>query len=489
MTAEEPELEPDGSRQPSKPVHPLVLVPAVVALWCVGAFFISTAFYGFVTGFGELLAFFGGILHYGREAVAAEGFANQLGQAMAALLGPILFGTIGSVCVVAAKRIGAALRRARHRHDTRAPVVYLRSFTVDRHLSRRPFALGRVFSSRTEEEQLVEALREIGPVVAVGRPGERLPRLGAARIYVEAGDWQQQILSWFERAALVVIHVPANPTTGVAWETDRSLRLVPLGRLVFLLESKSKSLEWITQQLQEHGLTISPPQRLPRGPYRTSSSGLVYFTDGKQAEFSALVKPSFFRRPFSKPLVPAYRLALRPVVERLVGAWQPLPVAYGDAAIAALWITFCVVVLVFGLHMRRTALVEREAMTLSRELRNELPAQALQSTRGLDHAGVSAWMRSQFTIGLRYAPDDAVTAQAEIMRRVLAAAPTGQCAAIANGTVAERVLRSHLNALGREDRAALRAWVGFRKRALTESVAATHARVFPLSDADVLETF
>jgi hypothetical protein len=491
MTAEQPELVPGGSRHPSeaRSVHPWLLVPALVALWCVGGFFIAAAFYGFVTGFWQLLVFFGGILHYGMAAVAAESFANQLGRATAALFAPIFFGTVGSLCVVAAKRIGAGLARARERDDTRAPVIYLRSFTVDKPLSRRPRALGRVFSSRTEEEQLAEALREMGPVVAIGRPGERLPRLGAARIYVEDADWQQQILAWFKRAALVVIHVPPNPTMGVAWETDRSLSTVALPRLVFLLGRESTSLEWLTHKLQEHGLTIALPQKLPRGPYRSSSSGIVYFTDGKHAQFTGLFKPPFFRRPFSQPLVPVYRLALKPVIERLAGVWRPLPLAFGDASIAAVWITFCVVVLVFGLYMRRTALVERETMILTRELRNELPAEALQSVRGLDQAGVSAWIRSQFTIGLRYAPDEAVTAQADIMRRLLAAAPAEQCAAIANGTVTEPVLRSRLNELGMADPAALRAWVAFRRHALTESVASTHAAAFPLSNADVLEAF
>jgi hypothetical protein len=98
-------------------------------------------------------------------------------------------------------------------------------------------------------------------------------------------------------------------------------------------------------------------------------------------------------------------------------------------------------------------------------------------------------MRSQFTIGLRYAPDEAVTAHAEIMRRLLAAAPAAECAAIVNGTVAEPVLRSLLNQLGRADPAALRAWFTFRKNVLTESVAPAHAAVFPLWDADVLEAF
>jgi hypothetical protein len=41
-----------------------------------------------------------------------------------------------------------------------------------------------LLSGLTQEEQLVEALKPAGPVVAVGRPGERLPPVGARRIYL-----------------------------------------------------------------------------------------------------------------------------------------------------------------------------------------------------------------------------------------------------------------------------------------------------------------
>ena len=491
MTREQGEAAGDAAREAYAPrlVQLLLIIPAVVALWLVAAFSIAAAFYGFVRGLWLLLVFLGGMILYGATAVEAESFSRQLGRAVAAVIAPVLFGAIGSVCVIGARRLGARLTLRRHHADAHAPVVYLRSFNADTDLSRRPRAFGRLFSSRTEEQQLVESLRQMGPVVAVGRPGERLPRLGATRIYVEDAEWRPQILSWFKRAALVVIHVPADPTSGLVWEIERSFSTVPLSRLVFLLARDSRCLEWISRKIQEHGLTTSLPQELPRSPYRGACSGFVYFGDGKRAEFSALVKPPFFRRPFSRPLVPVYRLALEPVLAREARFWRPLPLAFGDAAIVAVWITFCAVVLAFGVYMRRTALVERETMRFIRELTNELPAAALQEIRGLDDAGAAAWIRSHFTIGLRYAPDDAVAAQAEIMRRLLAAASPDECAAIVKGTVAEPVLRSLLNRLGKADPTTLRAWVAFRKSILKESVAPSHAAVFPLSDADVVEAF
>jgi hypothetical protein len=45
----------------------------------------------------------------------------------------------------------------------------------------------------TEEEQLAMVMNEIGPFIAIGRPGEQWPELGAARMYVGDDEWQATI--------------------------------------------------------------------------------------------------------------------------------------------------------------------------------------------------------------------------------------------------------------------------------------------------------
>lgn len=68
--------------------------------------------------------------------------------------------------------------------DKRPPVLYLRSFSEDMRNPR-----GRILKAifdptdgyQSREEEMVEWAEAIGPVVAVGHPGERLPELGAAR--------------------------------------------------------------------------------------------------------------------------------------------------------------------------------------------------------------------------------------------------------------------------------------------------------------------
>ena len=46
----------------------------------------------------------------------------------------------------------------------------------------------------TEEEQLAKVVAEIGSFIAIGRPGENLPTLGAIRLYTGDADWQESVL-------------------------------------------------------------------------------------------------------------------------------------------------------------------------------------------------------------------------------------------------------------------------------------------------------
>ena len=73
--------------------------------------------------------------------------------------------------------------------DPRRPVVYLRSFEADSEIVLRPdgfwkkaatilFDYAVTFSP---EQELAEIVNRVGPVIAIGKPGEPLPELGAAR--------------------------------------------------------------------------------------------------------------------------------------------------------------------------------------------------------------------------------------------------------------------------------------------------------------------
>ncbi|HKA20506.1 MAG TPA: hypothetical protein VKN18_19635 [Blastocatellia bacterium] len=464
-----------------------LFVVTMLTLQCVSGFFILAAAYSFIVGLWHLLIFVGGLLFYGFVVMRLGSFPEQLGRAIFNLVGPLLFGAVGALGLAIARRMRARLNLANQAADRRAPVVYLRSFHFDKRLARRPLAIGRVFSIYTEEEQLVQAVHDIGPVVAVGRPGERLPRLGAQRVYLEDIDWHQQILSWFARAALVIIHVPPKLTEGVSWEIEQSLNVVMLDRLVFLISRDVSSFDWLNRKIQERGLILRHVSRLPRAPYGSRASGIVYFVNGG-AEFRALAKPPFFQRPFFSPLVPVYRSALQSVTTRITGSWPPLSPGFGDAIIAAIWITFFVLVIAAALYLRRTNPLEREIMICGERLMQQLPAESRQlaTTRG---DALYGWMQTQIHRGLRYVPDDVARARADVLRRLLAIAPLANCAAAAKGAVPPQALDRLFNELAKQDPASLKTWCSCQERALLESLKSTHTRAFQVSEADAAAAF
>ena len=417
---------------------------------------------------------------------------RQQGNAVGELLGPFLLGVLGGLCSVGAKRLSARRDLANKADDVRAPVVYLRSFQLDKRFARRQMGMVRVVSVCTEEEQLAKALREIGPVVAIGKPGERLPRLGAQRIYVEDADWQEQIRFWFARAALVLIQVPSEPTQGVTWEIDQSLNVVALDRLVFLVSGIFKSVDWLIQKLRDHGLTVERVTNLRLGPYGSPISGIIHFDNGR-AEFSPLVKPPFFKRPFFSPLVPVYRSALRPVTTRITGSWRPLRRAFGGALIAAIWIMFCLGVISVGL-VARPDLLQREQKASEQRIwyaiqasEGQLPAEVRQFVLNRDKAALGAWMQTHRQNPLQYVQNDVVLAQANLMRRILAIAAPATCAAIADGTITQPAMDELLRELGKQDPTALTTWFGYRERVFLEWLKSQHT--FPVSATDKRAAF
>ncbi len=121
--------------------------------------------------------------------------------------------------------------------DPRPPVLYLRSFADDGEamLDGGSSSLVRhgmkLFAPVTPEQEIADILAHIGPVVAIGKPGEPLPELGAARLYVPDAQWQAKVVELMGKAALVVIRLGASP--GLLWEIEQSLDMLPRRRLVF----------------------------------------------------------------------------------------------------------------------------------------------------------------------------------------------------------------------------------------------------------------
>jgi len=139
------------------------------------------------------------------------------------------------------QQYGATTADEAIRIDPRPPVIYLRSFRDDGERLVRGYATpSRLLSAISSalvivspEQELALNLRRIGPVIAIGKPGETLPELGAARLYAPHDRWQEIVFGLLDRAAMVVVRV--GTSAGVLWEVDQVLARVPRSRTVFLI--------------------------------------------------------------------------------------------------------------------------------------------------------------------------------------------------------------------------------------------------------------
>ncbi len=139
------------------------------------------------------------------------------------LLGVLAAFALGQACRTLARKHNAVSARAALEKDRRAPIVYLRSFQDDGLFQPGTFFLVndwlRTLSEKTAEENLSTALAPFGPVVAIGRPEEEMPEVGAARIYVGDDHWQDLIRDLVsDRGAVAVFQ--AGGTPGLRWELE-----------------------------------------------------------------------------------------------------------------------------------------------------------------------------------------------------------------------------------------------------------------------------
>ncbi|MEV6644234.1 hypothetical protein [Amycolatopsis sp. NPDC051371] len=144
------------------------------------------------------------------------------------LFGPIVFLSVSAIFRAASRRVQARDLETTLRNDPRPQVLYLRSFRDDRHAIPIHLSvyesLGQLFDwSRKSrfEEVLVRRLWRHGPVLAVGRPGEKRAKLGAARLYYPEDAWQEPVRNLVASSALVVVTMGKTPSLG--WEL-RTLR-------------------------------------------------------------------------------------------------------------------------------------------------------------------------------------------------------------------------------------------------------------------------
>lgn len=113
--------------------------------------------------------------------------------------------------------------------DHRSPVIYLRSFGDDgaeipQEVTRPNFL--------TYEHTVLKRLQIFGPCIAIGKPGEELPELGAARLYVAHDQWQAKVAELLQSAAYVVIC--ASRSGGLIWEIEHAFTRLPAHKVILM---------------------------------------------------------------------------------------------------------------------------------------------------------------------------------------------------------------------------------------------------------------
>jgi hypothetical protein len=231
--------------------------------------------------------------------------------------------------------------------DSKPDVLYLRAFETDSSVLRYvrwSFLLPRLIAGMvTEEEQLRDVLRPFGDLIAIGKPGEKLPTPGAARLYVSAAQWQSVVSDQMRSAALVVIR--AGHSTGLLWELKQAFEtLDPRKLLILVMNMKAKNYAVFREDVGKMLGVVFPASNEFRGFRRLS--GFVRFSSDWTPNVLRLYAP-FLRRTVYKPYQPLFQYTLQPVFSDFGFAWQMPPVSILSLVVKVVYVAFAILLIMF----------------------------------------------------------------------------------------------------------------------------------------------
>jgi len=220
-------------------------------------------------------------------------------------------------------------------------VLYLRSFIDDDTFddlsrSNRPVdPVSQMFIfPKTTEQQLEDLFESVGPVVCIGDPREKLPQLGAQRMYFRdaSSNWQIEARKLMRASKLILMRAGNSP--GLLWELRTVFEEVPLQRMVFLFIRRrdssfanfTKELEKLIQEYSGTQFEVpyleEPPLTWWQKLYKSQKiyGTIVYFDEAGKPQALPLedsLKKQPFRARRSAQFAHALRLALRPAYQSL----------------------------------------------------------------------------------------------------------------------------------------------------------------------------
>lgn len=184
---------------------------------------------------GGLMGLLGGVIFFSH---------SPLGNGPIGGGGFLLFALVSVVVGIGLHGLGRSLAAPTAaevlRADRRRPVLLLRSFADDHALLPTGNQIEQMVnpsrSFNTLEESAADVFAAVGPVVAVGRPGEKLPPSGAARVWLSDEQWQAYVLDmleWSQRVIMILGSPLQHP--GLEWEIKQVFRLLAPQKLLLVI--------------------------------------------------------------------------------------------------------------------------------------------------------------------------------------------------------------------------------------------------------------
>lgn len=168
---------------------------------------------------------------------------------------------------------------------------------MDLLVNSHPLRLFRMFINRgvdTSEEALVRYFADIGPVVAIGEPGEGMQAPGAARMYLSDDDWRSAVIKELDEAQAILVQ--PGISRGVRWELEYMRAHCQPEKLLMCLVSywgRPDAYEDMVQMARET-LGVELPREVPY----LSSPTFVYFDH----HWTPKLQPMSFKCPVLWPL-------------------------------------------------------------------------------------------------------------------------------------------------------------------------------------------
>ncbi len=216
--------------------------------------------------------------------------------------------------------------------ENRKPILYLRSFLDDEVVANLKTGL------ITEEEELNKAFEHIGPLIAIGRPGEALPEVGAARAYFTDDKWQAAVQHYMDISCLIVLR--AALSQGLLWEIQNSVRRLDPSKFILLIPFEEDAYNQFRTSVRSlfpkplpdhpgHDAHVPTDAMFGKGTKFGSLLGLIYFDDDWSAHFEKISADHvpYPQELIGRPLEMTYWMvhyALKPVYTRLGLVWDDL---------------------------------------------------------------------------------------------------------------------------------------------------------------------